>query len=398
MKAKSMTLTVAIFIMIALSTACQRSESSKNNTPDQPLFLGKLDKKMSEIYGDKNRAFFNVCDYQWRPKILEISRVLEENRAAIEAMAQNSIQEKPDKALAFGSFKFVDNTSTPAGKDEWTKKTFSWSRIAKLYDLVKDNPKDPRWVSVDQLARGIVSDDSRRIVDAGFTGVTRDAGPMILQISGKAEACKKIETCVNPELSIEEESFLAISPIFVLHFRRFKNTLLTFEEKRKNLERFTLRLHYLAERYDFRKNDLLKVDGKVLIVPMNLTDLDEDGARLFIEFVEKTWNTDPEYSVKVESVTDGSPAFTVLVDNERGRAHVSRENHLMQLYNWDGVKVFIHEFGHILGLQDSYYTSWSTDTCSYTTESNLGDVMSSGASGQVLPTHWEKFKKAYWPE
>ncbi|MBO9668120.1 MAG: hypothetical protein J7501_15065, partial [Bdellovibrio sp.] len=117
--------TMMLFLTIASSVACQRSET-RQNSPTQPIYLGNLDKKMAEIYDDKNKSYQNVCDIQWRPKILEISRVLEKNRAAIEAMAEDQTNAKPQKTLEFGVFKFLDDTSTPVGKDEWSENIISW--------------------------------------------------------------------------------------------------------------------------------------------------------------------------------------------------------------------------------------------------------------------------------
>lgn len=397
-KAVSILSTTALFITMMLLVACQRSEAPQNADPVQPLYLGNLDQKMGEIYNDKNKNFLSVCDYQWRSKILEISRVLEEKREAIEALAQKDVGSEPEKVLDFGSYKFLDDSLKPPGKDEWTERINSWSRIAKIYDWIKDDPKDPRWVIVNQMARGIVSDDDKRIVRGVFYSLSRKVEPMVLEIERKAVACQQVASCVNPNLSKEETNFLTLHPFYANANRIFRSDKATFEQKRENLERFAMRVQSLAQRYGFYQEDLLKIDGKALTVPMDLSALGDEGAARFIEITEKIWNTNPDYSIKIESIKGGSPAYTVQVDEAvGGRAHLNRKSRAMQLFNWDRVKVFTHEFGHILGFQDNYYTAWSIDTCSYTTETNSGDLMANSSDGTVLTRHWDKLKEIYWP-
>ncbi|MBO9667480.1 MAG: hypothetical protein J7501_11795, partial [Bdellovibrio sp.] len=275
----------------------------------------------------------------------------------------------------------------------------SWSRIAKIYEAIKKDPTNPAWVKLNLLARGIVSDDQKRIVNGVFYGVKRQSVPMVLEIDRKATACLQVETCTNPELTDAEASFLSSHTLLNYEIRGFKNPKATDEQKRQNFERFATRVHFLADKYGMHKINILKVTDKVLTVPMDLSVLGDDGAALFMEYIEKTWNIDSEYSIKIEAVKDGSPAFKLKVDNViGGRANVSRNELYMQLYNFGGIKTATHEFGHELGFSDNYYTSWDTDTCAYTTEGNRGEIMSNSAQGAVLPRHWETLKKTYWDD
>lgn len=68
----------------------------------------------------------------------------------------------------------------------------------------------------------------------------------------------------------------------------------------------------------------------------------------------------------------------------------------MQLFNFSRLKTAIHEFGHVIGLTDEYYTSWDTTKCSYVDEYNGGNLMSDSFTGKVLPEHWQLIKKTYW--
>lgn len=401
MKAQSTSVvsTMALVIVMLIGVlGCQRSSAPKNHDSERPLYLGNLDQKMNEIYDEQNKDHMNVCDHQWRNKALEISRVLEEKREAIEALSQENTQKDPEEILDMGPFKFIDDSEQVAGKDEWTLKTFSWSRIAKVYDWIKDTPKDPRWVTLNRMARGIVTDDEKRIKRGIFYNLSRQAEPMVFEIEKKAGACQADATCEAPKLSDAEMTFLNSHPSYESVLRLFRSSKVSFERKREVLDGFVKQVHSLASRYGFFKNNLLKVDGNVLRVPLNLSAFDEEGARRFVDFAEKAWNQDPQYSIKIDVIKDSSPAYVVQVDlSVGGRAFVNTEKHVVQLFNWGRIKTMTHEFGHVLGFKDNYYTSWSTDTCSYTVETNSGDLMSESANGVVLTKHWDKLKQIYWP-
>ncbi len=115
--------------VVFTSVACQKSkEAPTGNDTVRPLYLGDLDKKLNEIYGKDNEEMMDVCDKQWRPKILEIARVLEEKRQDIEALSQKNNAEKNIVGVDFGSFKFIDDMGKPTGADEWTHIQIRYSK------------------------------------------------------------------------------------------------------------------------------------------------------------------------------------------------------------------------------------------------------------------------------
>ncbi|MBS1971121.1 MAG: hypothetical protein JSU04_12480 [Bdellovibrionales bacterium] len=380
--------------------ACQKSsDTPANNEAVKPLYLGDLDKKMNEIYAQENEPRMDVCDLQWRPKILEIARVLEEKRKDIEALAKKKNSENNIVGTDFGSFKFIDDMSNPPGKDEWTTFTSSWSEIVRDYEIIKDNPQNPYWVNLNRKARGMVADDQSRISYGSFYGLTKDSGPVIIAIKEKLENCQKDLVCTNPGLTDDEWVYLKTNPIYKYYMGILDGSSASSAKKRDVLDRFLKRVQDDASSYGFFKNPVIRTEGKTLIIPLDLSDLGVEGAQKFAALIEKTWNIDSKYSLKVESVTGvEKSSYKILVDNELGgRAFVNWNKLFMQLHNWGRFKTITHEFGHILGFYDNYYTTWSTDTCAYTFQSNSGDLMSDSTEGTVLARHWAKLKEIYWP-
>jgi hypothetical protein len=60
----------------------------------------------------------------------------------------------------------------------------------------------------------------------------------------------------------------------------------------------------------------------------------------------------------------------------------------MNLFPGNRTRSVAHEFGHVLGFDDHYYTVWDPDRCLYIYESNDFDLMSSSDSGDVTHEEW----------
>ena len=76
-----MKFTSILVALIAIQTliACTppNSESSSADSP-RPMYLGDLDKKISEIYSKENETYFDPCDFINRSRIIELAKVLEQ--------------------------------------------------------------------------------------------------------------------------------------------------------------------------------------------------------------------------------------------------------------------------------------------------------------------------------
>lgn len=122
-----------------------------------------------------------------------------------------------------------------------------------------------------------------------------------------------------------------------------------------------------------------------------------DGAKDAIAWIEKVWNVDADYRIRIEDVKKPLAGYAANISREvGGRAYVDREKFTMELFNFGRLRTIPHEFGHILGFADNYFTLWNKKTCGYDVEINPGDLMSDSTAGVVLPEHWEQLKKTYW--
>lgn len=128
------------------------------------------------------------------------------------------------------------------------------------------------------------------------------------------------------------------------------------------------------------------------IVPLNAGEFKNDKDKLK-KIIEDAWST---IGKKVTIEWSEKPdVYTVYSNLISSRSFVNHKKRAMVIANLASIKTVVHEFGHILGFDDHYYTSWNNKNCYYMQESRLEDVMSSSEKGSVTSVHWKLLDKAY---
>lgn len=357
-------------------------------------FLGDLDKKLAEIYGKDREIFFEPCDFQNRRKIFEIGKELEKRRGQLSLFNEGKREAAKDDYLKFGEFQFA-KSKPKAAEDKWSEWEWSWTELIRQYEYIKTHPSDEYWDWLNSAVRGVVADDDDRL-NGFFKGAKRSSGPMAAALNEVITACDANEDCTNPPFTSEQKEFLNNSGVFRFYWKDLESSTYAREDKRSDIKFLKKRIGSIAKLYDFGAYEAAHVDGQTLVIPMDLSVFGA-GADDAIKQMQEPWNIDSTYKVRIENVAKSDKTFKILVSDVLGeRAFVSRSEFLMQLYNYGGLQTLSHEFGHILGFQDNYFTSWDKVSCKYKVEANSGDLMSASSSGKVLPSHWEKLKKIYF--
>jgi hypothetical protein len=370
---------------MTLVSCTSPSENSHHHELPHSPYQGDLEEKLNTIYSKENEFSFEACDVNNRTRILEVAKALEIKRKDIESFIKHQPPAKDNEV----------------GKDLWSYDSYSWNEAISLYEQIKDQPVNHQWAYLNRLARAIVLDDSGRIVNAYFTQHHRDAGPIFIDIRDKIKDCVTQEQCTNPILSLSQREFLQTNWLFKFYLEELENAQVDFSKKKDYyLPRFLKRIEIETQSYEFHNNQTIRSEGQSLLVPMDLSVIQE-GAPLLTELIEKSWNIDTSIKIKVVPTHSSAPHYLLKVDETiGGRAFVFHNNGqdsgYMQLFNLSKLKTIIHEFGHVIGLTDEYYTKWNPQTCEYTNEFNEGNIMSDSTSGKVLQKHWESIKKNYW--
>ena len=380
---------ILLSLVFAFLTSCNPGGSSGNSPePARKLFQGDLDQKASEIYGQKNEDLFYDCDKKQRQMVLEVSAALEANRASILNLQKQLLSQNPNAQIVMmNGYEFVDKKFNEY-PDQWEEDRYSWSDLYFTYNAIKNDPTNTLWVSLNADARSLILEDDDRLSSALHPGFRRGEKDRILRVHAVLMDCYNNENCTTISLEASDEKWLreGLYHSYILDRMSSSDSV---EAKRARIEFLTETIGYGARRHGFRVNKSIKVENGTLVVPLNLEALGSD-AHLFTERLEKTWGTQG-LNLKVINSTEG---YTVKISNTPGeRAYVSHGERLMQLFSPTKLSTVDHEFGHILGLMDTYYTSFDQKTCDYVDEYNRGDIMS--AHGKVLPAHIERIKNAY---
>jgi hypothetical protein len=118
------------------------------------------------------------------------------------------------------------------------------------------------------------------------------------------------------------------------------------------------------------------------------------GAEKAIErLILKEWKSHG-YEVQIDWSNEPI-AYRLVVNFQSGRSFVNHATREMKIANFAFAKTVAHEFGHVLGFDDHYYSVWNEMNCYYTQQSRLGDLMSNSELGSVQKEHWDILAEAY---
>jgi hypothetical protein len=109
--------------------------------------------------------------------------------------------------------------------------------------------------------------------------------------------------------------------------------------------------------------------------------------------ITKAWNVDGNKVVIRWQAGEG--AYRVLPNFQSARSFVNHRQREMRIANFAFDRTVAHEFGHVLGFDDHYYSVWNPTHCYYTQKSRLSDLMSNSESGFVQRQHWGILARAY---
>ncbi len=382
-----------LFLMAVMGwfTSCGSSSGEKRPEAVRPQYLGDLDEKAQALYGKKYETFFYACDFQLREKILELAAAVEANRGNIVKLNAERLAQKSDvKKVHINGFDFLDLGPKKIQSDAWEKESISWQAVYDDYLKVKSNFSDPAWISINRDTRSLIVDDSGRIEGGEHPDVRRENEKVILSTFAEIDRCFTDKLCTSLKLSAEEKVWL-VQGLPQAKALDFLTSEISYESKRNAINFLRRSIGWGAERFGFLLNSSITVVDSILTVPLDLSVFESQDS-IFIQAVEKEWNT-AGLNLKIINSKTG---FKVNIDSSPGeRAFVSYRDKKMQLYSPTKLTTVFHEFGHVLGLPDTYYTSFNQTSCEYVFDFNNGDIMSGSSSGSVLPTHTQKLKDAY---
>lgn len=391
-------LSVLSFLFVAplLGLVACTPKSDGGSDTGRPQYLGDLDKKAQEIYSKDNEINFYSCDHEWKDRVLEIARSVEAHRDQITSLINQIPANSSDfKTKDIGGVSFREPTKREAMKDQWMEDRDSWAQAAILFKEVQDDPTNKNWIGLNVLVRSLISEDEDRISYVWHPWVRRESETVVKESFAAIQDCLSKADCYRPSLTPDQKTWVNKSHNLKIIFEGLEGSS-PVADKRRWLNSVLKNISMVKDRYEGQKNLDAKIDENgTLIVPMNLDVFGSDAGK-FSAMIEQIWNTEGLH-ISVRNVSTNQPAFKVQVSDLPGeRDYVSRSGRLMQLYKPGQVWTVAHEFGHVLGLRDQYYTSFDAETCEYIYQVNLANLMSISSTGQVLKSHAEALRKLYY--
>lgn len=331
-------------------------------------------------------AHRSACDDKIEPLRQEIAAAIDARAAAIlDYKTKNSIGDNY-KAVPFGPTFVQERVTAPNPEDGWAEEVTPFSYYSDLYQKAKASGAMKDWSELNDQFRGWLLDEEGRIVKGYNYQLGREHVEPARQLWREIRDCDAKPDCTVPTLS-------EASRIFVESQFRYKEELAKVgaaasrEKAREELKNFFDYVTGDVRYWDFKPNPAIRLTGEstwsLAVDPGPFANAGDQYKRYFHEL----WQADG--GKVILELSQGTGLFrSVLGDEVGGRSKVNLDKKEIILMPGLRARTLAHELGHVIGFPDNYFSVFNPADCSYRDQSRPSDLMSSSATGQVLPEHW----------
>ncbi|HPI40842.1 MAG TPA: hypothetical protein PLJ21_08550 [Pseudobdellovibrionaceae bacterium] len=393
------TLYLIFWVLLKTLSGCTSNDNPPHQqlSPEKEQFEGSLYKAYLNLYNEpENRNLSKKCDLDLKDRKLEMMKALDFYQEQIKNnptfYQTDKINDPNVPIINMDNFKIQLKSVSENSNDEWIKsKNYSWLELINTYENTKGlSSKDVAWKNLNTDVRNLYSDDEDRIFYfQNFTFTADDEIPLKnLQLI--VQKCLDQENCSELNLPENLLDWSESKNIYKWYPSWIKDEP-TNEEKRKTIKQFLNRIerdyaNTFRQRFHLIPNRFYNKTTKELHVKVfGLTD---SGLDIFKKFTAEKWSLHG-LTIKIENTYSQNPtALSLVLDALDGRSFVKfKPNLRMSLPEEFVQQTLTHEFGHVLGLRDEYYTQWDENQCQYFDMSNPGNIMSTTLDGKILPKH-----------
>lgn len=379
-------LSLVAIVLIAQSSGCAKSD------PHTELSLDRAAEGSILPHVEKLHAHTTpeACDrdVETRQMQLELAQAIDSRTPEIQELTGQIQPDRHWHRASLGPIHVLERVSRPKFHPGWQKYVTDWKDIYAFYKRIKNKPTDESWLALNSEVRAIILDDQYRLKGMNFS-LDQNSGPLLASALRPVSECLKDSKCTKPAFSRHDREFLS-------RFHIYRDWLKTLdqegevEKKRKTIQDLHDWVSDDYERYLFRPNTLLKRSSqKELRISLSPGPFSEVRERL-ASYIESIWSSE-ELSIRIDWIDPTFPeVFRFIVENAvGGRSWVNKRERLIHIYDEVTIGTLAHEFGHVLGFADHYYTVWNPESCTYTHHLDDSDLMSNSRKGVVTPGEWK---------
>ena len=380
-------------LLVLMSGLLGCAKSADSNGSGLEIVKGSI---VDALKVNRESRYVSACDQTNRKDQDQIAAELDRRAHEIQSLA-GSRPPNGGTSIAVGPTFFIQNPLIAAGVDQWVNNYFSWSKAFTRFQEIQAKPTDGDWVALEQNVRFLISADRARLRGSD-TGLNHLSGPHLLELQTLLQNCLARSDCQEVTLNLDQLAFVGSNERLSDLWYGYSQTT-TAEARRRTLGYFLDRVTSEYKGYQFNRNEQIHFEPATKTFHLSLyAGVFSQATKTIGEFIESVWTQgDNGYHVKVDWKPSADGAFSLLLDPAQvyGRAFVSWQDKIVQLYPGTGTRGIAHEMGHVLGFRDHYYIQFNRQSCWYTEENNHGDLMSAHVTGVVTPEEWAELAKQY---
>lgn len=390
-------------ILLSIASSCGGGGSKpapKRDADGHELYQGDLLEGFALVQkGDMASS----CDRTDAGIQKEMTDALAKHEAELVTQSENrpmaTQSEDHPNVKKFKTMVFLDIPPTEKARPGYQTSSYSWRSAYEEFQKFKSDPKSGGWSWLNERMRAILFDDMNRAVYYKNVYLQPDSAAGVRRYLSEVSACAENSACKQIEHSPETTRFLQGQPLYL----KMEISLTESKDEaefRKNLKEYVKLLDRDRKRYDITPyTGMTRRDQKTFVLSVDPNGSTDTAVLDFVKAeVENKWR-DADHQVQVEWTDSKSVGFKimkmVLSQVIGGRSNTNYFENTVNFYFGDDRRTIPHEFGHVMGFPDDYFTLWNDQTCTYTQLVNEESVMGHHMTGSVTPSHWKQLEEAY---
>lgn len=391
---------VILFILITLQIAgCSKH---KENGSEENEYRGNLVELLDQFYDPKRENNLSTyCDIKLKNAKYAIARDLEKYKDRIQRYNQSkNLQTNPGSLVHIGTFSFAYTPPTNI-PSKWIKENLpSWYDLVGYHRALSEGGgSDENWSYLNKQVRSLIFDDKSRILNWVNFSFEHSDEKKLKSLHKVMTDCISDVTCSLKNFDPNIEKWALTKSFYTYHINKIKSAQ-DKETLSKAKDNFLRRINDDIQTtfdYGFTPKNQADKSTKTLIVRIDFSVF-APRQRKLANIIEKAWSVFG-FNLKIETeILEPFTFFNLDISPNHTRASVKFGDtyNVMKISENVSLNTIIHEIGHVIGLEDRYYTLWNEDSCQYTSQYNKADIMSDSDAGRVLPENINRIIEKYF--